>query len=95
MTGPADLTIAHDAARHHFEVLVDGQRCVLDYTLADTVMTITHTGVPEAVGGRGIAAQLLGAAVAAARGAGWRIVPACSYAAAYFRRHAELRDLLA
>jgi predicted GNAT family acetyltransferase len=75
--------------------VVEGELCVLDYRLLESVMTITHTGVPQVVGGRGIAAQLVSAALNFARQQGLRIVPACSYAAAYFRRHAELRDLLA
>ena len=79
---------------------MDGSHAQLDYTLSGDVMTITHTRVPPAVRGRGIAAELMRAAVSAARGAGWSVNPACSYAAAYLaknpqesaRRHIE--DLL-
>lgn len=91
MTG----AIRHDAARHRFELEVDGHRCELDYTLAGTTMTITHTGVPEAVGGRGIGAELVAAAFAAARANGWKVRPACSYAAAWVRKHPEQADLVA
>ena len=42
---------------------MDGERAVLDYTIAGDVMTITHTGVPQAIGGRGIAAELMRAAL--------------------------------
>jgi predicted GNAT family acetyltransferase len=66
---------------------MEGHEGVLDYELDGDVMTITHTGVPAAIGGRGIAALLMRAAVDAARAAGWRIVPQCSYAAAFLRRH--------
>jgi hypothetical protein len=52
-------------------------------------MIITHTGVPSAIGGRGIAAELMQAALNAARSAGWTIDPACSYAAAYMRKQKE------
>ncbi|HEY8585372.1 MAG TPA: GNAT family N-acetyltransferase [Rhodanobacter sp.] len=88
-------SIQHDRAARRFETEVEGAQCLLDYTLESAVMTITHTEVPAAVGGRGIASALVLAAVHAARAEGWRVVPACSYAAAWMRRHPEHQDLLA
>ena len=81
--------ISHYPVAHRFVIEVDGCRAQLDYTLADGVMTITHTRVPPAIGGRGIAAQLMDAALAAARTAGWSVNPACSYAAAYMAKQAQ------
>jgi predicted GNAT family acetyltransferase len=51
--------------------------------------------VPAEVGGRGIAAALVEAAVNTARAEGWKVVPACSYAAVWMRRHPAYQDLLA
>jgi len=82
-------TIDHDTEAQHFSTVVDGQQAVLDYRVSNRVMTITHTGVPPAIAGRGIAAELMHAAVEAARAAGWTVNPVCSYAAAYMRRHPE------
>jgi predicted GNAT family acetyltransferase len=83
------IAVEHDQAAHRFTTTVDGHRGVLDYTLADGVMTIVHTGVPAQIGGRGVAAELMKAALKAARVAGWKVDPACSYAAAYMRRHLD------
>jgi predicted GNAT family acetyltransferase len=93
-------TIKHDEATHQFFTDVDGCRAVLDYTLTGEIMNITHTGVPQAIGGRGIAAELMHAAVECAREHQWTINPICSYAAAYLNKHPEetekrhLEDLL-
>ncbi len=77
--------MSHDTAARRFSAEVDGQRAVLDYTLVDDVMTITHTRVPAAIGGRGIAAELMRAALRDwPRSRSWKVVPACSYAAAYY-----------
>ena len=54
-----------------------------------------HTIVPPEIGGRGVAAALVDALVADARSEGFKIVPACSYVDAQFRRHPEWADLLA
>jgi predicted GNAT family acetyltransferase len=85
-------TVRHDPGAHRFTTEVDGNRAELDYTLADGVMTITHTRVPPAIGGRGIAAELMEAALSAARAAGWSVNPACSYAKSYLAKHPQGSD---
>ncbi|OOG50200.1 GNAT family N-acetyltransferase [Rhodanobacter sp. C01] len=89
------LIIQHDRSAHRFSTQVDGADCGLDYALVAGVMTITHTGVPPAVGGRGIASALVQEAFATARREGWKVVPACSYSAVWLGRHPEYRDLVA
>jgi predicted GNAT family acetyltransferase len=84
--------IDHDTSARRFTTEVDGERAVLEYVLADSTMTITHTRVPPAIGGRGIAAELMRAALSAARAAGWTVKPACSYAAAYMQRHPDAAE---
>ena len=87
--------IAHDVAASRFFLLIEGHRCVLDYALTDGTMTITHTGVPEALGGRGLAGELTRVALEHAKQQGWRVVPRCSYAAVYIQRHPEYASLVA
>ncbi|NYT63023.1 N-acetyltransferase [Alcaligenaceae bacterium] len=87
--------IERNIAKQRFEWTEDSILSVLDYELHNGVMTITHTGVPEAVGGRGIAADMTRYALDTARTEGWRVRPQCSYAAAYIRRHKEYADLIA
>jgi uncharacterized protein len=91
------LVVHHDARARRFETQMDGASCVLDYRLATeggvAVMTIVHTGVPSEVAGRGIAAALVQAAVTLARAERWRVVPACSYAAVWLKRHPDCLDL--
>jgi len=52
-----------------------------------------HTVVPPAIGGRGIALELVKALVADAREQGFRIDPRCSYVAVQFARHKDWADL--
>jgi uncharacterized protein len=85
--------IQHETTQHRFSTTVENQLCVLEYDLADSVMTITHTRVPQAVGGKGIAAELTRVALQTARHNGWQVVPQCSYAAVYIKRHPEYADL--
>lgn len=87
--------IEHHEDRQRFEWREDDTLSVLDYEMRDSIMTITHTGVPASLGGRGIAADLTRHALNTARDRGWKVRPACSYAAAYIRRNPEYQDLLA
>jgi predicted GNAT family acetyltransferase len=76
--------------------LAPGAEAEMTYSKSgDGPMIITHTGVPPAFEGRGIAAKLVNAAIADARNQGFRITPVCSYVVLQFRRHPEWADLLA
>jgi predicted GNAT family acetyltransferase len=86
------MIIEHDAEEHRFYTVVEGHCAVLDYRLSRDVMTITHTGVPTPISRRGIAAELMKAALRAASAAGWTVNPVCSYAAAYMRRHPDRNE---
>jgi hypothetical protein len=92
---PMNADVIHNEARQRFEATVDGHLCVADYQLRDNVMWMTHTGVPPAVGGRGIAAELVRAALAWAAENGLKVEPSCSYVEVYMRRHPETQRLLA
>jgi predicted GNAT family acetyltransferase len=94
MTPPA-FTAVHNAAASRFEIAVDGHLGLIDYRLHDGVMRLTHTEVPPALEGRGIAGALVRSALEHARAQGLKVDPQCSYAAAYMRRHPETQDLLA
>jgi predicted GNAT family acetyltransferase len=87
--------VRHDERGRRFEVALGDERGVLNYHVDGQAFVITHTGVPRAWEGRGIAASLTRAACEYARRAGLAIVPVCSYAAAYLRRHPEYQDLRA
>lgn len=89
------LEIIHDEKNHVFRVVVDGHDCEVEYRLDGHTMTITHTGVPSPVGGRGVAALLTRFAVQVAEAKRWKVVPACSYAATWFERNPEYAHLLA
>lgn len=92
---PDIVQVQHNAAGHRYEATVDGHLSVCEYQLAGERMIFTHTFVPPALRGRGIAEQLVRPALADARAAGRKVVPACSYVAVFIQRHPEYQDLVA
>lgn len=87
--------IRHDAAHHRFVTEVDGHTAYVEYEPGDSAIAITHTIVPQDIGGRGIAGQLVRAAALHARNEGLRVDPICSYADAWMRKHPEFDALRA
>jgi uncharacterized protein len=90
-----NIAVTHNESRQRFEATVEGHLCVADYQMRGNVMWMTYTGVPTAVGGRGIAAELVRVALAWADENGWKVVPSCSYVDVYMRRHPQTQKLRA
>lgn len=87
--------VHHDPANERFELMVDGHLCVCEYRRRDGEVWFTHTEVPAALAGRGIASALVEAGLDWAREQGLKVRPLCSYVSAWMRRHPEYRDLMA
>ncbi len=88
------MTPQHEPDRQRF-TLPTTPVSVLDYTLADGLVVFTHTGVPAAYQGQGLAAQLVEAGLQWARAEGLKVRPACSYVHVYIQRHPEWQHLVA
>jgi uncharacterized protein len=88
------MQVVHNTEASRFEAMVEDQRCVCQYRVYGRTMMLTHTGVPHALRGRGIAAELVRSALDHARAHGLKVRPDCSYAEVYMQRHPETLDLL-
>ena len=75
---------------------VDGHEAEMTYSRAGTSrIIIDHTGVPKALGGRGVGVALVKRAVEDARADGIKIIPLCPFAKAQIEKHPEWQDVLA
>ena len=88
------MDIIHNDKMQQFEVKVDGQLAELQYRMRNGTLFFTHTWVPEAIEGRGIASALAKAALEHARENKIPIAVLCPFVAAYLKRHPEYLDLL-
>jgi len=87
------LQVTHNPADHTFEVWIDGQLSKLDYIQDVRNFVITHVGVYPGHRGQGVAAKIVEAGLQYARENSLRVVPMCSYAAAYIRRNPQYMGL--
>jgi len=88
--------VRHNEEKSQFETTVDGHVALTAYDLEDPDRIVfTHTDVPEALAGRGIAGEIVKFGLDYAREKKLTVVPQCAYVASYIKRHPEYQDLLA
>lgn len=87
------LEIIHNPANQAFEVWIDGHLSKLDYLQDAKNFVITHVGVYPEHRGQGIAAKIVESGLQYARENSLRVIPMCSYAAAYIRRNPQYLEL--
>jgi uncharacterized protein len=76
-------TISHDAARRRYSLVIGGAEAYLTYERPeDGRMHITHTIVPDRIGGRGLGKRLVARALEDAIAAGDRVSSSCWFATA-------------
>ncbi len=88
------IAVRNNETNCRYETTVDGKLCIADYVIEKGTVIFTHTFVPPELRGRGIAANLVRAALADARAKNLKVVPACSFVAKFIARHPEYRDLV-
>jgi len=72
-----------------FTITEDGHVAELVYRLDGDRIVLTHTGVPDQLGGRGIGGKLVEQAVAKAKAEGLTIVPQCPFAKGWIEKHPD------
>ncbi len=92
---PSHIEVRNNLERRRFEIEIDGLFAFAEYLLVrDERIILTHTEVPPALEGNGLAAKLAEYAFAYARERRLNIMPLCPYMAGYMKRHPEYHDLL-
>ena len=84
------ITITHHDQASRFEASVDGVAAgYLEYRLRGATMAILHTIVDPAFGRKGVGSALVAYTLDWASGQDLGVLPYCSFAATYIRRHPE------
>jgi len=87
--------VTDNVVHNRFELIEDGHVAFANYQRRNSVLVIPHVEAPTPLRGKGTAARLMEGVLAIVRERGEKVLPTCSYAAAYMRRHKEHHDLFA
>jgi predicted GNAT family acetyltransferase len=72
-----------------FELDIAGQVAFANYRRTDDGLLVFHVETPRALRGQGVAARLMERVLEAARAEGRDLIPFCSYASSWMRRHRQ------
>ncbi len=90
-----DIENQGTAAGGRYVATGEGHEAEMTYSrTSPTLNVIDHTGVPDALRGRGVGQALARHAVEEARRGGWKIIPLCPFFKAQAQRHEEWRDVV-
>ena len=90
---PNEIIVTRNPAESRFEAWIDGKLSKLDYSENGGTILMTHVGVPVELRGQGIAAVITKTALEYAKSKSLRVIPICSYVAAYIRRNPHYAEL--
>lgn len=86
--------VIDNTARSQYELPVEGQIVFARYRRNGDVVSILHVEAPVALRGTGASGRLMQGIMELARQKNEKLVPLCSYAVAWMKRHPETADLL-
>lgn len=78
-----------------YRAVVDGHEAEMTYSRATPELIILdHTGVPDALRGRGVGQALAAHVIDEARKGGWKVIPLCPFFRSQVERHPEWKDVI-
>ena len=86
--------VTDNATRRRYEMVVDGVTAYVTYARKGDRLTLVHTEVPQALGGRGVGSALATAVLEDVRSRGLRVAVECEFLEAFIKRHPNFADLV-
>jgi predicted GNAT family acetyltransferase len=89
-----NAAVIHNAPKRRFEIDIDGQLSVLEYTFKNHRLFLTHTEVPPALERHGLGTKLAHAALEYARQNELTVVAICPFVQEYVANHPEYQSFV-
>jgi len=89
-----NAAVVHNPAKQRFEINMDGQLSVLEYTFKNHRLFLTHTEVPPALESQGLGTELAHAALEYARQNELTVVAICPFVQEYVSSHPEYQSFV-
>ena len=86
--------VVHNASKQRFEINIDGQLSLLEYTFKNHRLFLTHTEVPPALENQGLGTALAHAALEYARQNELTVVLICPFVREYVGSHPEYQSFV-
>lgn len=90
-----EIWLKNNKAESRFEFDLEGQTGLIDYREEDGLVYLVHTEVPESLGGQGFGTEMVRQALEEIRKHDAKVVPRCSFVAAYINKNPEWKKIVA
>ncbi|KPM32242.1 Acetyltransferase [Croceitalea dokdonensis DOKDO 023] len=87
-------TLIDNPSLKGYEFHIEDKVARIEYIKAQDKIYLTHTEVPQALEGRGIASQLVQQVLEDIKAKDLTLVPMCPFVAMYVKRHPEWKSLV-
>lgn len=91
----SEIPVSDNTGSNQFEMKVEGKLAKIEYTLKGDRIFLTHTEVPAALEGKGVASAMVEKVLQNIEERKLKLVPLCPYVASYLKRHPDWKRLLA
>jgi predicted GNAT family acetyltransferase len=89
-----DAAVVHNASKQRFEIKLDGQLSVLEYTFKNYRLFLAHTEVPPALESQGLGTELAHAALEYARQNDLTVIAICPFVQDHVAGHPEYQSFV-
>lgn len=90
-----DITQQESSSGGKYLATIDGHVAEMSYSRASPhLIIIDHTGVPDALRGKGVGQALAAHAVEEARKGDWKVIPLCPFFKSQLDRHPDWQDIV-
>ena len=89
-----NAAVVHNASKQRFEIDINGQLSMLEYTFKNHRLFLTHTEVPPALESQGLGMELAHAALEYARQNDLTVIAICPFVQEYVASHPEYQSFV-
>jgi len=87
--------VIHEKESERFVINLEGNEVYVEYTMTGNEINLHHTFTDPALRGKGLAAQVVRAALEFAKENNLKVIPTCSYVQAFIAKNKEYQKLVA
>jgi len=86
--------VIHDKTKEQFIIVLDESESLVDYSIEGDKMNLYHTYTHPNLRGKGLAAQVVKAALEYAKKNNLKVVPGCSYVQSFISKNKNYKELV-
>ena len=87
--------VIHDKTKERFIIVIDRSESLVDYSIEGNKMNLYHTYTHPNLRGKGLAAQVIKAALEYAKKNNLKVIPGCSFVQAFISTNKKYKELVA